>query len=91
MLFEEFNKPFSFNAEKVKAKQKDIYVCTGSDCTKKGTQSTLRREIEKYFKREQIGNLNCLGLCQKNHAFRYRDENYSAPTSDAVRRILGKD
>lgn len=87
-MFEEFNKPFAFNSDKVKAQQKEVYICVGADCTKRGSQGRLRREIEKYFAPEQIGTYNCIGLCHKNYAFRYRDKNYSVSCPEELRRMF---
>ncbi len=88
MLFEEFNKPFCFNADKVKSKQKEVYICNGSDCSKRGSQIQLRRELEKYFSPDQIGTYNCIGLCNKNYAFRYKEKNYSAECPVEIGRII---
>lgn len=91
-MFEEFNKPFSFNTQKVKDKQqKKILVCNGSDCTSKGSQGKLRRELEKYFKHDQIGNINCIGLCSNNSAFRYKEKNYSSSCSKTIKHILNQE
>jgi NADH:ubiquinone oxidoreductase subunit E len=87
MFFEEFNKPFCFNSDKLKV-QKAVYICNGSDCTKRGSQYMVRRELLKHFKAEEIGTMNCLGMCQKNYAFRIGDKSFSASTPAEIAAIV---
>jgi NADH:ubiquinone oxidoreductase subunit E len=89
MFFEEFNKPFCFNSDKLKG-QKAVYICNGSDCSKRGGQFMVRRELQKHFKPEEIGTVNCIGMCQKNFAFQINGKRYSAETPAEIAKIVAE-
>ncbi len=67
---------------------KRVYVCNGSACMLAGTQDSLTEELGKHFKKEEIGNMCCLGRCHENGAFNYNGNNYSAKSSDEIADIV---
>ena len=54
------------------------YVCNGSACLLAGTQNKVQNDLEKHFKKEEIGHMCCLGRCHENGAFHVNGKNYSA-------------
>jgi len=67
---------------------KKVFVCSGSDCTAAGTQKAIKNQLLAYFSENEIGTLNCIGLCYKNHSFRLDGKRYSAPTPEIAQQIL---
>jgi len=65
-----------------------IFICSGPECTKAGTQKALRIWAQKRFAEHEIGKLNCIGRCQINHAFRFNNKNFSAKTETAFNQII---
>ena len=63
---------------------KKVYVCNGSSCLSAGTQPTIRAELSKHFKEEEIGEMCCLGRCHENSSFHANGRNYSG---DAINDI----
>lgn len=58
-------------------KGKKVYVCNGSSCMTAGTQEGLKKKLGKHFKKEEIGEMCCMGRCHENHSFHYDGLNYS--------------
>ncbi len=58
-------------------KGKKVYVCNGTACLCAGTQDKLKEELGRHFKKEEIGEMCCLGRCHENAAFYYNGHNYS--------------
>ena len=58
-------------------KGKKIYVCNGSACLTAGTQDEVKAKLLQHFKKEEIGEMCCLGRCHENSAFHYQGKNYS--------------
>jgi len=71
---------------------KKAYVCNGSACICAGTQDTVKEELGKHFKADEIGHMTCLGRCHENGAFNVGGKNYSAKSSAEISEIIsGKD
>lgn len=66
---------------------KKAFVCNGSTCLVAGTQETVQEELEKHFKKEEIGHMCCLGRCHENGAFNVGCKNYSAKTAEEIAQI----
>ncbi|NND78161.1 MAG: formate dehydrogenase [Flavobacteriales bacterium] len=71
-------------------KGKKVYVCNGSACLCAGTQDGVQKELEKHFKKEEIGHMTCLGRCHENGAFNYNGNNYSAKKPEEISQIIEK-
>lgn len=56
---------------------KKVYICNGSACLTAGTQDKLHEQIAGHFKKEEIGEMCCLGRCHENNAFHIHGRNYS--------------
>ena len=67
---------------------KKVFICSGSDCTLAGTQKQLFKNLREYFLENEIGTLNCIGLCHKNHSFRLNNKKYSAKNTDELSQIM---
>lgn len=63
------------------------YVCNGSACLTAGTQPAVQAELEKHFKKEEIGHMCCLGRCHENGAFNIDCKNYSAKSPEEIAQI----
>ncbi len=68
---------------------KKVYVCNGSACMLAGTQDTLREELQRHFRPEEIGEMCCLGRCHENSAFHFNGQNYSARQPGDIAAIAG--
>lgn len=66
---------YDFLKEENKGKQ--VYICNGSSCLTAGTQSGLRKKLEKHFDADAIGEMCCMGRCHENASFNYKGKNYS--------------
>ena len=69
---------------------KKVYVCNGSACLCAGTQEGLTQELEKHYKKEEIGEMCCLGRCHENSAFFLDGKNYSAKSSTEIAQIVSQ-
>ncbi|MEW6467812.1 MAG: NADH-ubiquinone oxidoreductase-F iron-sulfur binding region domain-containing protein [Bacteroidota bacterium] len=58
-------------------KGKKVYVCNGSACLTAGTQDALKQKLGRHFRKDEIGEMCCLGRCHENSAFHYKGTNYS--------------
>ncbi|MCC7303666.1 MAG: NAD(P)H-dependent oxidoreductase subunit E [Bacteroidia bacterium] len=58
-------------------KGKKVYTCNGSSCLTAGTQDALKKKLSRHFKKEEIGEMCCMGRCHENHSFHYKGLNYS--------------
>ncbi len=58
-------------------KGKKVYVCNGSSCLTAGTQEGLKKKLGRYFKKDEIGEMCCMGRCHENNTFNYNGKNYS--------------
>ncbi len=63
------------------------YVCNGTACLTAGTQDHVSAELEKHFKKEEIGHMCCLGRCHENSAFHIGGVNYSGKTISKLKDI----
>ena len=50
-------------------RNKKIHVCNGTACMVAKTQSNLHKNLEKHFKKDEIGHTACVGRCHSNNAF----------------------
>ncbi len=62
-------------------KGKKVYVCNGSACLCAGKQESVKKDLQKHFKEEEIGHMTCLGRCHENGAFHIDGYNYSGRRS----------
>ena len=69
-------------------RNKKIHVCSGTACMVANTQRNLHKNIEKHFKKEEIGHAACVGRCHTNNAFMFDDKTFSAATDDELTKIL---
>lgn len=63
-------------------KGKKVYICNGSACLTAGTQESLKAELLKSHREEEIGEMCCLGRCHENNAFHLNGLNYSGKDVD---------
>jgi NADH-quinone oxidoreductase subunit F len=68
-------------------KGKAVYVCNGSSCLTAGTQSGLRKKLNKHFDANQIGEMCCMGRCHENASFNYKGKNYSGNDISKINEI----
>lgn len=69
-------------------KGKEVYICNGSTCMCAGTQDTLKEELEKHVKPDNIGHMTCLGRCHENSAFQYKGSNYSNLSKAEIKELF---
>ena len=69
-------------------RNKKIHVCNGTACMVAKTQSNLHKNLEKYFKKDEIGHAACVGRCHTNNAFMYNGKTFSANTTEELEQIL---
>ena len=69
-------------------RDKKIHVCNGTACMVAKTQSTLRKNIEKHFKKDEIGHAACIGRCHTNNAFMFDDKTYNASNKKEITTII---
>lgn len=67
---------------------KKIYVCNGSACMTAHTQGEVEGMVQKYFTKDEIGSMCCLGRCHENAAFHYQGKNYSGNDIELLKYIL---
>ena len=72
-------------------KGKKVYICNGSACLCAGKQESVKTELQKHFKEEEIGHMTCLGRCHENAAFHIDGRNYSGKAIDEVSAVLAKE
>ena len=72
-------------------KGKKIYTCNGSACLTAGTQERLKEKISEHFKKEEIGEMCCLGRCHENNAFHFQGKNYSGTAANKISSIIKND
>ena len=72
---------------KLENKGKKVYVCNGSACLTAGTQSELRKKLEKQYAADEIGEMCCLGHCHENSSFQLNGKNYSGNDIDEITKI----
>ena len=77
---------YDFTREENRTKK--IHVCSGTACMVAKTQTSLQQNIEKHFKKDEIGHAACVGRCHTNNAFMFDDKTFSAATNDELTRIL---
>ena len=66
---------------------KKAYVCNGTACVTAGTQAAVHEKLGKAFKKEEIGEMCCLGRCHENRAFHVGGRNYSGTAIDQIANI----
>ncbi|MFM2019244.1 MAG: hypothetical protein RL007_2900 [Bacteroidota bacterium] len=71
-------------------KGKKVYVCNGSSCLTAGTQTSLKKKLSTQFKKEEIGEMCCLGRCHENAAFNINGRNYSGKDISKIADIRKK-
>ncbi|MBL7899866.1 MAG: NAD(P)H-dependent oxidoreductase subunit E, partial [Crocinitomicaceae bacterium] len=76
---------YDFLKEENKGKQ--VYVCNGSACMTAGTQDAVREKLSGVFKKEEIGEMCCMGRCHENSSFNYKGKNYSGSDIDSIHTI----
>jgi len=69
-------------------RNKKIHVCNGTACMVAKTQSNLHKNLEKHFKKDEIGHTACVGRCHTNNAFMYDSKTFSANTTEEIEQIL---
>lgn len=69
-------------------KNKKAYVCNGSACLCAGTQESVQSELEKHYKKEEIGHMCCLGRCHENSAFHINGHNYSGDSISHIAEVI---
>jgi len=69
-------------------RNKKIHVCNGTACMVAKTQSNLHKNLEKHFKKDEIGHAACVGRCHTNNAFMYDSKTFSANTTEEIEQIL---
>ena len=69
-------------------KGKKVYTCNGSACLTAGTQEKLKGRLLQHFKKEEIGEMCCLGRCHENKAFQFGGKNYSGDASEQLEQII---
>ena len=70
-------------------KGKKVYTCNGSVCLCANTQDTLKTNLQKHFKEDEIGEMCCLGRCHENSAFQYNGKNYSGKSAEDLEELFG--
>ncbi len=80
MSFYDFMKPDN--------KNKKVYVCNGSACKNSGKQAKLTKRLGKYFDKDEIGHMTCLGRCHENKAFHFEGKNYSDVSKKDIKKII---
>lgn len=68
-------------------KGKKVYVCNGSSCLTAGTQEGLKKKLGRYFKKDEIGEMCCMGRCHENSTFNYNGKNYSGTDITKIAQI----
>lgn len=68
-------------------KGKKVYVCNGSACMTAGTQKNVYEKLSPHYKKEEIGEMCCLGRCHENNAFHTNEKNYSGTDIDSIVQI----
>lgn len=68
-------------------KGKKVYICNGSSCLTAGTQEGLRKKLERNFKKDEIGEMCCMGRCHENNTFNYNGKNYSGTDISKIAQI----
>lgn len=69
-------------------RNKKIHVCSGTACMVAKTQTDLRKNIEKHFKKDEIGHAACVGRCHTNKAFMFDDKTFSASKDAELSSII---
>lgn len=69
-------------------RNKKIHVCSGTACMVSNTQSNLHKNIEKHFKKEEIGHVACVGRCHTNNAFMFDDKTFSVSNKNELESII---
>ena len=77
---------YDFTREKNRTKK--IHVCSGTACMVANTQTGLQKNIEKHFKKEEIGHAACVGRCHTNNSFMFDNKTFSAATNEELTKIL---
>ncbi len=72
-------------------KGKKVYVCNGSACLCAGTQESVKKDLQKHFKEEEIGHMTCLGRCHENAAFHLDGYNYSGKAIKEISSVIAED
>ncbi len=72
---------------KLENKGKKVYVCNGSACMTAGTQKNVYEKLSPHYKKEEIGEMCCLGRCHENNAFHTNEKNYSGIDIDSIVQI----
>lgn len=72
---------------KLENKGKKVYVCNGSACMTAGTQKNVYEKLSPHYKKEEIGEMCCLGRCHENNAFHTNEKNYSGTDIDSIVQI----
>lgn len=68
-------------------KGKKVFVCNGSSCMTAGTQDEVKKKLSRHFKKEEIGEMCCLGRCHENSSFHYNGKNYSGSAATELAKI----
>ena len=69
---------------------KKVYVCNGSACMTAGTQEAVMNKLGKVYKKEEIGEMCCLGRCHENSAFHVEGKNFSGKDIEVIQDIKKK-
>lgn len=71
-------------------RNKKIHVCSGTACMVAKTQTNLQKNIEKHFKKNEIGHAACVGRCHTNSAFMFDDKTFSATNEKELLSIISE-
>ncbi|SNR38090.1 NADH-ubiquinone oxidoreductase-F iron-sulfur binding region domain-containing protein [Lutibacter flavus] len=69
-------------------RNKKIHVCSGTACMMANTQSKLKKNIENYFDKSEIGHAACVGRCHSSNAFMFDSKTYSATNEKELSSII---
>ena len=69
-------------------RNKKIHVCSGTACMVARTQTDLQKNIEKHFRKDEIGHAACVGRCHTNNAFMFDDKTFSVSKEAELSSII---
>ena len=69
-------------------RNKRIRLCNGTACMVAGSQSKVHTMLDKHFKKDDIGEVACVGHCHSNGAILYKGQTYSVNSENEFDTII---
>ena len=66
----------------------EVYICCGTACLAADTQDKLKKIIKNLKPDVEFRSIKCLGRCETNYAFKFREKKYSTKSKEKIEKLF---